>query len=461
MTFKFIKISHNYFLIFILNFCVFQIRPLWAARIPTIKVLILKNKNIRIRADRSIPLTLAGQKFSNKKFKGLTVKLENNRKIMYFDKNKQKIYDLKNKDKFIVKTSDNRGIWVGQKRYSGKLKIFVQDNKIFLVNILGVENYLSSVVGSEMPSKWPIEALKAQAIASRTYALKQKGNSIFDIDSTNRNQVYNGLESSTYKTSKAVKSTKSLVLIYKNKLINALFHSSSAGMTENSQDVWENQFPYLSSVKDFDKNNPKLRWERRFSDAQLQKLFPRIGGIKRIEILNITNTGRVKNVKIQGDFGVDQVSGVDIRKKMNLKSTLVRFKLIEINETKSDYEKPKISSTTELEEKPISYIVEEGDSLSDIAYRFNIDLNELVTLNTIKDPSLININQILLIPRNPINNKPSQEKILVVSGYGSGHGVGMSQWGARYMASKGTKAEEILKHFYRGVKIRPFKRYFL
>ena len=461
MTFKFIKISHNYFLIFILNFCVFQTRPLLAGRVPTIKVLILKNKKIRIRADRTIPLIVNGQKFSNKKFKGLTVKLENNRKIMYFDKNKRKIYDLKNKDKFVVKTSDVRGIWVGQKRYSGKLKIFVHDNEIFLVNILGVDNYLSSVVGSEMPSKWPLEALKAQAIASRTYALKQKGNSIFDIDSTNRNQVYNGLESRTYKTSKAVRSTKSLVLTYKNKLINALFHSSSAGMTENSQDVWENEFPYLSSVKDFDKNNPKLQWQKRFSNEQLQKLFPGIGGIKQIEILNITNTGRVKNVKIQGDYGIDQISGVDIRKRMNLQSTLVRFKLIELNETKSDYEKPKISSIKKLEEKPITYIVEAGDSLSDIAYRFNVDLRDIVTLNTIKDPSLININQILLIPRNPINNESSLEKILVVSGYGSGHGVGMSQWGARYMATKGAKAEEILKHFYRGVKIKTFKRYFL
>ena len=461
MKFKFIKISHNYFLIFILNFCVFQTRPLLAARVPTIKVLILKNKKIRIRADRTIPLIVNGQKFSNKKFKGLTVKLENNRKIMYFDKNKRKIYDLKNKDKFVVKTSDRRGIWVGQKRYAGKLKIFIHDNEIFVVNILGVENYLSSVVGSEMPSKWPLEALKAQAIASRTYALKQKGNSIFDIDSTNRNQVYNGLESRTYKTSKAVRSTKSLVLTYKNKLINALFHSSSAGMTENSQDVWENEFPYLSSVKDFDKNNPKLQWQKRFSNEQLQKLFPRIGGIKQIKILNITNTGRVKNVKIQGDYGIDQISGVDIRKRMNLKSTLVRFKLIELNETKSDYENPKISTTKTLEEKPLTYIVEAGDSLSDIAYRFNVDLRDIVTLNTIKDPSLININQILLIPRNPINHESSLEKILVVSGYGSGHGVGMSQWGARYMATKGAKAEKILKHFYRGVKIKSFKRYFL
>ena len=461
MTFKFIKISHNIFFILIINFCFFQIRPLSAANIPTIKVLILKDNKIRIRADRSIPLTVRGQRFLNKKFKGLTFKLENNRKIMFFDSNKQKIYKLKNKDKFVVNTSDARGIWVGQKRYAGKLKIYIGENDISVVNILGVENYLSSVVGSEMPTKWPMEALQAQAIASRTYALKQVGNNLFDIDSTQRNQVYNGLESRTYKTIKAVRRTRSLVLVYKNKLINALFHSSSAGMTENSQDVWKNEYPYLSSVKDFDKNNPKLRWQKRFSNEELQNIFPRIGGIKQIEILNITNTGRVKNVKIQGDYGIDQISGVDIRKRMNLKSTLVRFKLIELNETKSDNEKPKISSTNTLEEKPITYIVEAGDSLSDIAYRFNVDLRDIVTLNTIKDPSLININQILLIPRNPINNESSLEKILVVSGYGSGHGVGMSQWGARYMATKGAKAEKILKHFYRGVKIKPFKRYFL
>ena len=166
MTFKFIKVTRNYLLIFIVNFCVFQTSPLQASRIPTIKVLILKNKKIRIRADRSIPFTFEGQRFSNKQFKGLTLKMENNRKFMFFDKNKQKTYELKNKDKFVVKSSDVRGIWVGQKRYSGKLKIFVIDNEILVVNILGVEDYLSSVVGSEMPTKWPIEALKAQAIAS-------------------------------------------------------------------------------------------------------------------------------------------------------------------------------------------------------------------------------------------------------------------------------------------------------
>ena len=461
MTFKFTKITYNSFLIFIVNFCVFQTRPLTASTSPTIKVLIVKDKKIRIRADKSIPLIVEGERFFNKKFQGLTLKLEKNKKFMFFDKNKQKIYDLNSEDKFVVKTSDSRGIWVGQKRYAGKLKIFVLKNEILVVNVLGVEDYLTSVVGSEMPTKWPIEALKAQAIASRTYALKQKGNTIFDIDSTHKNQVYNGLESRTYETTKAVRSTRSLVLIYKNKLINALFHSSSAGMTENSKDVWGNEYPYLSSVKDFDKNNPKLKWEKRFSNEQLKKLFPSIGGIKQIEILNITDTGRVKNVKIKGDYGSNQMAGVDIRKRMDLKSTLVRFKLIEENEIKSDNELSNLLSTKTSEEEPLKYVVKVGDNLFDIAFQNKVNFEDIVALNNIKDPSIINVNQILLIPKTQVNSVSPTEKILVVTGYGSGHGVGMSQWGARYMATRGAKAEEILKHFYKKVKVKPFKRYFL
>jgi len=367
--------------------CVFQSESVFASKEPIIRVLISKENNVRIRSDKSIPLTIEGKFFSNKKIKGLTLKNEKNRKILYFDKNKQKIYDLKSNQKFQIRSSDGRGIWVGQKRYSGKLNVFLLDSEILVVNVLGIEKYLSSVVGSEMPTKWPIEALKAQAIASRTYALKQKGNNLFDIDSTQRNQVYNGLESRTYKTTRAVESTRSLVLTHNNKLINALFHSSSGGMTENSQDVWKNKYPYLTSVKDFDKKNPNFRWQKKFSSKELTNLFPKIGGLKNIEILDITRTGRVKNVKLYGDYGSDKMSGVDLRKRLDLKSNFVRFKFFE-EETKNTF---------------------------------------------------------------PI------KKALIVFGQGSGHGVGMSQWGAKYMASKGLKAEKILKHFYRGVHIKPFR----
>ena len=461
MFFKILKNFYKVYLIGIITFCVFQNQTVSAAREPLIRVLISKNKNLRIRSDRSIPLTIKGQSFSNKKIKGFTLKTENNRTIIFFDKNKEKFYDLENQQKLQIKSTDGRGIWVGKKRYSGKLNLFILDSEILLVNVLGIEKYLSSVVGSEMPAKWPLEALKAQAIASRTYALKQKGNSLYDIDSTNKNQVYSGLEARTYKTARAVTSTRSLVLTYKNKLINSLFHSSSAGMTENSENVWGNKYPYLSSVEDFDQTNPKLRWEKRFTNEQLQKLFPRIGGIRQIQILNITNTGRVKNVKIFGDYGSDQISGVDIRKRMNLRSTFVRFKFIEDSETKSNKLNPELIYTNKLENEPLIYAVKAGDSLIDIANTYNVNVLEIISLNNIKDPSLINIDQRLLIPRHIVDKTSLEDKILVVLGNGSGHGVGMSQWGARYMASKGQKAESILKHFYKGVRIKPFNKNYL
>ena len=397
MVFKVIKIPHKFYLICIVVFCVFSNHSVLASREPVIRVLISKSKNLRIRSDRSIPLIIKGQKFSNKKIKGLTLKKEGSRTIIFFDKNRRKIYDLNNKAKIVVKSYDGRGIWVGQKRYSGILNLLIFDSEILVINSLGIEKYLSSVVGSEMPAKWPLEALKAQAIASRTYALKQKSNPLYDIDSTQKNQVYNGLESRTFKTIRAVRNTRSLVLTYKNKLINALFHSSSGGITENSKDVWNNEYPYLSSVKDFDKNNPKLRWQKKFSSKDLENLFPKIGGIKKIEILSITNTGRVKNVKLFGNYGSKQMSGVDLRKRLNLKSNFIRFKF---------FEDKKIISDNKNSSSPI-------------------------------------------------------DKNLIVIGQGSGHGVGMSQWGAKYMASKGIKAERILKHYYRGIRIKPFNKEFL
>ena len=391
MILKFKNFYSKYCLISILFIFVFQSESVFASREPIIRVLISKNNNLRIRSDRSIPLTIEGKFFSSKKIKGLTLKNEKNRKILYFDKNKQKKYDLKSNQKLQVRSSDGRGIWVGQKRFSGKLNLFVLDTEILVVNVLKIEKYLSSVVGSEMPTKWPIEALKAQAIASRTYALKQKGNNLFDIDSTQNNQVYNGLESRTYKTIRAVKSTRSLVLTYKNKLINSLFHSSSGGMTENSQDVWKNKYPYLSSVRDFDKNNPKFRWQKKFSNYELTNIFPDIGDLKNIEILDITSTGRVKNVKLIGSIRSDQMSGVDLRKRLGLNSNFVRFKFFE----------------------------------------------------------------------EELNNKFPIKKGLIAYGQGSGHGVGMSQWGAKYLASRGQKAERILKYFYKGAKIKPFRKDYL
>ena len=391
MLTKTLKFTNKYFVIGFISLSFFCNQNLNASNEPIIRVLISKEKNLRIRADRNIPLIFKYKNLIKKNVKGITLKKGKNSTKLFFDKNKSKVYEIEVDQGFVIKSYDKRGIWVGGKRYSGLIYIKNLKNEIFVVNKLGIEKYLTSVVGSEMPHKWPLEALKAQAIASRTYALKKIGNDLYDIDSTQRDQVYNGLESKTYKTNKAVKHTRSLVITHKNKLINALFHSSSGGMTENSEDVWRNKYPYLTSVKDFDQKNPKMYWEKIFSNKELQMLFPKIGGINEIEILDITKTGRVKNIKLIGNYGSLDFSGTNLRKKMGLKSTLFRFKFI--------------------------------------------------THNTYKE-------------KNKIKNLNNSLKI---SGVGAGHGVGMSQWGAKYLAMRGYKAKDILGHYYKGIQIKPFK----
>ena len=393
MEYKIKKKALKIFIIFFLIYPFFSSKSLLPFSEPIIKVLIAKDEKLRVRADSSIPLNISEPILPKTKIKGLTLKKLNNKFILSLDSNKDKYYEISNNKSLIIRSSDRRGIWINSKRYSGKINIVFRNNKILVINVLGVEKYLNSVVGSEMPHKWHIEALKAQAIASRTYALKKTNNGLYDIDSTQNNQVYNGLESSTFKTRRAVRETRSLVITYKNKLINALFHSSSGGMTENSEAVWSDPYPYLVTVKDFDQKNPKIRWNKEVSKSELKEIFPIIGGIQQIEVLNITETGRIKNLKIIGTFGDKVITGKEFRSKLGLKSTLFRPTISE-----DFYDKKDLNNQSNIQFHPF----------------------------------------------------------LIISGMGAGHGVGMSQWGARYMADKGYKANQILKYFYKGVNIKPF-----
>ena len=393
MEYKIKKKALKIFIIFFLIYPFFSNKSLLPFSEPIIKVLIAKDEKLRVRADSSIPLNISEPILPKTKIKGLTLKKLNNKFILSLDSNKDKYYEFSNNKSLIIRSSDRRGIWINSKRYSGEINIIFRNNKILAINVLGVEKYLNSVVGSEMPHKWHIEALKAQAIASRTYALKKTNNGLYDIDSTQTNQVYNGLESSTYKTRRAVRETRSLVITYKNKLINALFHSSSGGMTENSEAVWSDPYPYLVTVKDFDQKNPKIKWNKEVSKSELKEIFPIIGGIQQIEVLNITETGRIKNLKITGTLGDKVITGKEFRSKLGLKSTLFRPTISE-----DFYDKKDLNNQSNIQFHPF----------------------------------------------------------LIISGMGAGHGVGMSQWGARYMADKGYKANQILKYFYKGVDIKSF-----
>src|SRR5262249_55299463 len=110
-----------------------------------------------------------------------------------------------------------------------------------VVNYLDLEDYLLSVVPSEMPSGWPIEALKAQAISARSYAvsnLGKHGADGYDLKDNIEDQVYSGVKSEAESANLAVSSTQDLVLKYEGKPICAYFHSASGGGTETSENVW-------------------------------------------------------------------------------------------------------------------------------------------------------------------------------------------------------------------------------
>ena len=107
MILNFIKTPHKLSLISIIFFCFVQDNSIFAAQEPLIKVLIAKNNSIRIRSDKSVPLIISGQQFSKKKSKGITIKSNNLRNVLFFDKNKQKIHNLKDRESFQVSSSDD------------------------------------------------------------------------------------------------------------------------------------------------------------------------------------------------------------------------------------------------------------------------------------------------------------------------------------------------------------------
>lgn len=139
------------------------------------------------------------------------------------------------------------------KWYRGKLMIKNVNGKLTVVNDVDLESYIKGVVPSEMPPSWEFEALKAQAIAARSFALANLGKQAkngYDLKDNTEDQAYGGASSETNITNKAVEETHGLVLTYDMKIISAYYSASAGGMTTTS--VWGGNAPYLRSVPSFD-----------------------------------------------------------------------------------------------------------------------------------------------------------------------------------------------------------------
>ena len=271
-----------------------------------------------------------------------------------------------------VETDSGFVNWRGE-LYRGAISVVARDSVLLVVNQPAVEDYLRGVVPAEMQASWPQAALKAQAIAARSYVL----NSLeplreYDICATTHCQVYRGTALENPLSDQAIAATRGLVLSYSGTVARTYYHSDSGGVLASSSEVWGEDLPYLQARADVQAETPHRRWSQRIDPAQLGRAVREagfeIGTPTGLTILSLTSSGRVDGLQVQGTAGTASFAGND---------TTVLLRGIGLKSTRM----------------------------------------------TVTGP-------------------------LAVSGDGWGHGVGMSQYGARSLANSGHDFDEILAFYY-------------
>jgi stage II sporulation protein D len=209
------------------------------------------------------------------------------------------------------------------KPYRGSLEVSVSTGKLRAINYVGLEPYLYGVVPDEVPDDWPAEALRAQSVVARSYALAVRKAGDFDLFDDVRSQVYNGIDAEEASTTAAVAATAGQVLLYAGKVATTFFFSTSGGRTAAIADVWNAPpTPYLVSVPDpYDSISPVHRWgPLPFTAAKLRKTL----GVKG-SLLDVRTTqnasGRVDEVIGVGSDGETSISAAAMRERLGLRST--------------------------------------------------------------------------------------------------------------------------------------------
>ena len=306
---------------------------------------------------------------------------------------------------FQVLPENERTLKVSDKSYKGAFRIASKNNKIQIINTLTLEEYIKGVVPLEMPvgkGTENFEVLKAFAICVRTYAIKKlNSNNNYDIYGDTRDQVYGGESSERILSNKAILETRGLVLTYNNTPAATFYHSTCGGYTEDGTNVFQTKnAPYLQSIKDGDEPycniSPKFQWTETYRD---------------FEFINRLRTAGL-------------VSGPDWKlDKINVNS---RFKSGRVNELQ---------------------ITLNGDGIKDKVVKiYGNDIRKIIR----KSDNTAILNSTLF------DISINENNIVVISGKGNGHGVGLCQWGAINLSRMGKDFVYILLHYYPGTKILRF-----
>ena len=377
-------------------------------RIPFVRVLLDEsNREIKLSADKDFAIECLQNGTQTVYYTSQPVTVKNNGRSLEVINHKghsiQKNLDEVN---IIPRGTNNRSLF-GNKRYRGILKTLPNGENVRLINIIYMEDYLRGVVPPEIGkrSENEFEAVKAQAVAARTYAiahLQQDPNAPYDMKSSIIDQVYEGVDVEDKLINQAIDATAGRVLFYHDEYVNAYYHSTCGGMTDDIQMVWDRkEVPYLKAVSDSNACSwsKYFNWKEVFTEEQLRGRIEqylasdrgrdlRVGHIRDISIKERTPGGRISRMVVHTEYD-------------NFSFTKDRIRWVIGRTSNPDLILP-----------------------SD---RFDVKLEH--------------------------DSKGNLTRITFI-GSGYGHGVGMCQCGAIGLSRTGWKYDAILTHYYVGTEIK-------
>jgi len=225
-----------------------------------------------------------------------------------------------------IEPDRDASVAVNKRRFRGHVTISVTPRRtLSVINVVDLEQYIKGVLYHEISHRWPIEAIKAQAVATRSYAIyamQQNERRDFDVTNDIYSQVYGGRNSERFRTGLAVDATKGQVLVYGGKVLPAFFHATCAGMTENVSEVWNlSMSPLESVVCPYCQTSPHMRWKRNFRLKDIQDKLNdkghKMGLIKDIAVVERDKSDRIKKLRVTGRFGEAlTIPGKDFRALM-------------------------------------------------------------------------------------------------------------------------------------------------
>ncbi|MEW5796202.1 MAG: SpoIID/LytB domain-containing protein [Candidatus Zixiibacteriota bacterium] len=295
----------------------------------------------------------------------------------------------------------------GDRKYRGLLRFLPRGEVVRVINVIYMEDYLRGVVPPEigLRAKTEMEAVKAQAVAARTYAmahLKQYEGEPYDMKASIMDQVYEGFTGENALSNKAIDLTAGQVATYQDDMIDAYFHSTCGGRTDNIADVWDRkEVPYLKSVEDFEACSwsKYYNWQEAFTEQQLRG---------RIEQYLASDRGR--------DLRIGTITDVSVSERTA--GGRVRRLLVRTDQDVYRFEKDRIRWVIGRTSNPDLILPSD---------RFDIDIERDAAQNIVS---------------------------VTFRGQGYGHGVGMCQCGAIGHSRNGWNYERILKHYYASVDIK-------